>query len=48
MEEGEREEIGGKEGKEVLFGKEQGTDIKLDGEEIKIRRETDNRAKSIK
>ena len=41
-------EIGVKEGDEVLFGKYSGTDIKVDGEEIKILRESDILAKVVK
>ncbi len=36
------------EGDEVLFGKYAGNDIKVDGEEIKILRETDILAKIVK
>ena len=35
-------------GDEVLFGKYSGTDIKVDGEEVKILRETDILAKILK
>ena len=35
-------------GDEVLFGKYSGTDIKIDGEEFKILRETDILAKIVK
>jgi hypothetical protein len=38
---GESAEIGVQEGDEVIFGKYSGTEIKVDGEEIKILRETD-------
>ena len=36
------------EGDEVLFGKYSGTEIKVDGEEIKILRESDILAKIVK
>ncbi len=45
LDSGDRAEIGVKEGDEVLFGKYSGTEIKLEGEEIKILRETDILAK---
>ncbi len=48
LDSGERAPIGVKEGDEVLFGKYSGTDIKVDGEEIKILRETDILAKIVK
>jgi chaperonin GroES len=48
LDSGERADIGVKVGDEVLFGKYSGTDIKLDGEEIKILRETDILAKIVK
>lgn len=48
LDNGSRAEIGLKEGDEVLFGKYSGTDIKVDGEEIKILRETDILAKIVK
>src|SRR5580704_3034182 len=48
LDSGERASIGVKEGDEVLFGKYAGTDIKVDGEEIKILRETDILAKIVK
>lgn len=48
LDSGERAEIGLKEGDEVLFGKYSGTEIKVDGEEIKILRETDILAKILK
>ena len=41
LDSGERSPIGVVEGDEVLFGKYAGTEIKVDGEEIKILRETD-------
>lgn len=47
LDSGSRAEIGLKEGDEVLFGKYSGTDIKVDGEEVKILRETDVLAKII-
>ena len=36
------------EGDEVLYGKYSGTDIEVDGEEVKILRETDILAKVVK
>ena len=48
LDSGERAEIGVKEGDEVLFGKYSGTDIKVEGEEVKILRETDILAKIVK
>jgi chaperonin GroES len=48
LDSGERAEIGVKEGDEVLFGKYSGTEIKVDGEEIKILRESDILAKIVK
>jgi chaperonin GroES len=48
LDSGERAEIGVKEGDEVLFGKYAGTEIKVDGEEIKILRESDILAKILK
>jgi chaperonin GroES len=47
LDNGNRSEIGLKEGDEVLFGKYAGTEIKVDGEEIKILRESDVLAKII-
>ena len=47
LDSGQRAEIGLKEGDEVLFGKYAGTEIKLDGQEIKILRETDVLAKVV-
>ena len=47
LDNGNRAEIGLKEGDEVLFGKYAGTEIKLNGEEIKILRESDVLAKII-
>ena len=43
-----RAPIGVVEGDEVLFGKYAGTEIKVDGEEIKILRESDILAKILK
>ena len=48
LDSGERSPIGVVEGDEVLFGKYAGTEIKVDGEEIKILRETDILAKILK
>jgi chaperonin GroES len=48
LDNGSRAEIGLKEGDEVLFGKYSGTDIKVDGHEIKILRESDILAKIVK
>jgi chaperonin GroES len=48
LDSGERAPIGVVEGDEVLFGKYSGTDIVVDGEEIKILRETDILAKIVK
>ncbi|QDV33634.1 co-chaperone GroES [Tautonia plasticadhaerens] len=47
LDSGNRAEIGLKEGDEVLFGKYAGTEIKLNGEEIKILRESDVLAKIV-
>ena len=47
LDSGERAEIGVIEGDEVLFGKYSGTEIKVDGEEIKILRESDILAKIV-
>ena len=47
LDSGERSPIGVKDGDEVLFGKYSGTDIKVDGEEVKILRETDILAKIL-
>ena len=47
LDSGERSPIGVKEGDEVLFGKYSGTDIKVEGEEVKILRETDILAKIV-
>lgn len=48
LDNGSRAEIALKEGDEVLFGKYSGTDIKVDGHEIKILRESDILAKIVK
>jgi chaperonin GroES len=48
LDSGERAAIGVVEGDEVLFGKYSGTEIKVDGEEIKILRESDILAKIVK
>jgi chaperonin GroES len=48
LDSGERAEISVKEGDEVLFGKYSGTDIKVEGHEIKILRESDILAKIVK
>ncbi len=48
LDSGERAPIGVVEGDEVLFGKYAGTEIKVDGEEIKILRESDILAKIVK
>jgi chaperonin GroES len=48
LDSGERAPIGVAEGDEVLFGKYSGTEIKVDGEEVKILRESDILAKIIK
>jgi chaperonin GroES len=48
LDSGSRAEIDLKEGDEVLFGKYSGTDVKVDGEEVKILRESDVLAKIIK
>ncbi len=47
LDSGSRAEIGVKEGDEVLFGKYSGTDLKVDGEEVKILRESDILAKIV-
>ena len=47
LDSGERAPIGVAEGDEVLFGKYSGTEIKVDGEEIKILRESDILAKIV-
>jgi chaperonin GroES len=48
LDSGERSPVGVVEGDEVLFGKYAGTEIKVDGEEIKILRESDILAKILK
>ena len=48
LDSGERAAVGVVEGDEVLFGKYSGTEIKVDGEEIKILRESDILAKIVK
>ena len=48
LDSGERAAIGVVEGDEVLFGKYAGTEIKVDGKEIKILRESDILAKIVK
>ena len=48
LDSGERSPIGVAVGDEVLFGKYSGTEIKVDGEEIKILRESDILAKIVK
>lgn len=45
LDSGERAAIGVAEGDEVLFGKYAGTDIKVNGKEVKILRESDILAK---
>ena len=47
LDSGERSPICLAEGDEVLFGKYSGTDIKVDGDEIKILRESDILAKIL-
>ena len=48
LDSGDRAPIGVVEGDEVLFGKYSGTEIKVDGQEIKILRESDILAKILK
>lgn len=48
LDSGERSPIGVVEGDEVLFGKYAGTEIKVNGQEIKILRESDILAKIVK
>ncbi len=48
LDSGSRAEIALQVGDEVLFGKYSGTDIKVDGHEVKILRETDILAKILK
>lgn len=47
LESGERSAVSVSEGDEVLFGKYGGTDIEVDGEEVKILREGDILAKVV-
>ncbi len=47
LDNGERAAIGLKVGDEVLFGKYSGTDIKVNGQEVKILRESDILAKVV-
>ena len=47
LDSGERSPISLKEGDEVLFGKYGGTEIEVDGEELKILRENDILAKVV-
>ena len=47
LDSGERAAIGVVEGDEILFGKYSGTEMKVDGEEIKILRESDILAKIV-
>lgn len=47
LDSGERAAIGVLEGDEIIFGKYSGTEIKLDGKEIKILRESDILAKVV-
>lgn len=48
LDSGERSPIGVVVGDEILFGKYSGTEIKVDGEEVKILRESDILAKVVK
>ncbi|MDG3004125.1 co-chaperone GroES [Paludisphaera mucosa] len=48
LDSGERSPIGVVVGDEILFGKYSGTEIKVDGEEVKILRESDILAKIVK
>ena len=48
LDNGKRAAIGVKVGDEVIYGKYAGTDIEVDGEEIKILRESDILAKIVK
>lgn len=48
LDSGERSPIGVAVGDEILFGKYSGTEIKVDGEEVKILRESDILAKVVK
>lgn len=47
LDSGERSPIGVEIGDEILFGKYGGTDIEIDGEEVKILRESDILAKVV-
>lgn len=47
LDSGERSSIGVEVGDEILFGKYGGTDIEVDGEEVKILRESDILAKVV-
>jgi chaperonin GroES len=47
LDSGERSAVGVKVGDEVLFGKYGGTDIEIDGEEVKILRESDILARIV-
>jgi chaperonin GroES len=47
LESGERSPISVKVGDQVLFGKYGGTEIEIDGEEVKILRESDILAKLV-
>lgn len=47
LDSGERSAVGVKVGDQVLFGKYGGTEIEIDGEEVKILRESDILAKLV-
>jgi chaperonin GroES len=47
LESGDRIPVGVVKGDEVLFGKYSGTDVKVDGKEVKILRESDILAKVV-
>ena len=47
LDSGERSPVGVKVGDQVLFGKYGGTDIEVDGEDVKILRESDILAKIV-
>jgi len=47
LDSGERSAVGVEVGDEILFGKYGGTDIEVDGEEVKILRESDILAKVV-
>ena len=47
LDSGARSAVGVEIGDEILFGKYGGTDIEVDGEEVKILRESDIRAKVL-